>query len=241
MTPTIKLDATQWFAAARALQETSSRTAVDFINGQALRVATFAIKETAKADAAKIAYQLGAVARAVSFKSISRGKNAGKTKTSRGAFQFASAETLADRILTARKAATGSFGVRGNTLDEKANNLIRARTVSVNFIRAAWIPAIRQLASVIKKKPAKVASVGGVRQRGQVKGYSIPAMFRLARVITAEIGIKLFKKPKAPEVAGDPIKVATPGLQKALNMAAKDMTEELARRLNPDFAKFSRK
>lgn len=214
---------------------------VDFVNGQAFRVATLAVKETKKADSSKIAHQLGALARTESFKTISRGKNAGKSRRVFSKLKMSSEDTLAARILGARKAKTGSFGISGDTMDERSTKLIRARIVAVNFIRSAWIPAIRKLASVIKKKPSSVASVSGARQRGEPKGYSTPAVFRAAKVITAEIGIRLFKKPIAPEVPGDPIGVATLGLQKALNLAAKDMTDELARRLNPDFQKFNRK
>ena len=241
MKPEIKIDTRQWIAAAKALKETSSRTTVDFINGQAFRVATLAVKETPHADAGKISRQLGAVARTVSFKVLSRGVNKGKRRTVRGDYILASKDTLAHRILTQRKLKTGSFHMHGESMDEKATNLIRARIASVNFIRAAWIPVIRKLGSVVRRKPSKVASVSGVKQRGVDKGFSTPAVFRLASVIRAEIGVALFKKPVHPETAGNPIRTATVGLQKALNVASKDMIDELASRLNPDFKKASAK
>lgn len=241
MRPTIRLEIGQWQAAAKALHETTSRTTVDFINGQAFRVATFAVRETPHADPVRIAHELGSVGRSVSFKTLSRGKNKGRIRTLRGDHLLASKDTLAHRILTARRIKTGSFHIIGEGLDEKAKNLIRARSASVNFIRAAWIPVIRRLGAMIRRRPSRVASVAGVRQRGQDKGFSRPAVFRLASTIRAEIGVRLFKKPIYPETAGDPIRTATIGLNRALGMAAQDMTEELARRLNPEFKKFSAK
>lgn len=241
MTPTVSIDSRQWVEAARQLKETSSRSCVDFTNGQAFRVATLAVRETPHADAAKIGYTLGAAARSVSFKVLSRGKNKGKTRTVRGDHMLASKDTLAHRILTARRIKTGSFHIHGEGLDEKARNLIRARVASVNFVRAAWIPVIRRLGMVVRRKPSRTASVAGVRQRGVDKGYSIPATFSLRSEIMTEIGVRLFKKPIPPEQTGDPIRTATVGLQRSLNIAAQDMIAELARRLDPDFKRVSAK
>lgn len=237
-------DTREWVAAARELFQTSSRTAVDFTNGQGLKVASLALRETTHADGAKIERELGAIGRSVSFKTLTSGKNTGKTRTVRGGYNLASQDTLGHRILTARHAVTGSFGVRGNTLDDKVQSLIRARKAASHFVRSGWIPAIRALSAVIRKKPAGVGgnSRQGARLRGQPKGNAKPARFSLRSLIICEIvNTALNKIPVHPETKGNPMKPAMAGLQKALNLSARDMIEELKRRLDPDFKKVSAK
>jgi hypothetical protein len=236
------VDLRQWTAAARSLHETSSRSAVDFINGQAMKVSSLSIKETKFADPRKIEHELGAVARSISFKVMSRGKNKGKTRTVRGDYVLANDDTLAQRILIARRIKTGKYGVPGNLLADKARNLIKARVAAINFIRAGWIPAFKQLSLVVRQRPVKAKSVQGVVVKGKPKGRATPARFSLRSVIAATIeNSALNKKPVYPETKGNPMRYAREGLQKALNLSAKDMVEELARRLNPDFKKVSAK
>lgn len=241
MQPTIKLDSSRWQAAARELFQTSSRTCVDFTNGQALKVAVESVRQTEKANRAKIAQVLGQIASSVSFKQVSRGKNKGKMRTVRGPATVKQ-DSFAARILGKRFKETGKWGVKGDTMEERAANLIKARMRSATFIAAGWIAARNKLWSYVRQKPTGLTSTGGAKQLGKPKGNAKPANFAMTSKIQATIENAAFNtRPQPPSGKGDAMPVAKKGLQAALNVAAQDMIEELKRRLNPDFKRFNRK
>ena len=242
MKPTIKIDASGWRNAAQELFKTSSRTCVDFTNGQALKVAIESVRQTQKANSAELATKLGVVSRSVSFRVVKRGKNAGKTVAVRGKNSVRE-DSFAQRILLARKRLTGDFGIKGDTLAEKVQNFIRARVASVSFIAAGWIPARNRLFGIVRNKEGvSTASFGGAKKRGRDKGSAKPAVFSLRSKIQAIIeNTALLQKANPPAPGGDPMPVASQGLQKALDVAAKDMIETLQKRLEPDFKKFNGK
>lgn len=240
MIPTIKIDSREWQAAARALFETSSRTCVDFTNGQALKVAIESTRQTEKANRIKIAYELGVIGRAVEKRISTRGKNKGKTKFKLGKFEVKQ-DSFAERILGSRFQKTGEWGVRGDTMDERAHNLIVGRQRAASFIASGWIAARNALWSIVKNKPAGTKSLGGAKQYGRPKGWARPAIFSLKSNIQSVIANTALQSnvSKPPATGGDPMPVATRGLQQAINSAAQDMLNELARRLDPDFKKVS--
>lgn len=215
---------------------------MDFTNGQALKASIEAVRRTDKAESAKITHELGAVAQAVSFRQLTRGKSKGQWRTKRGAFVMAG-KSLASRILGARFAKTGSFGgVKGKTDEDRVQNLIKLRVRSRSFIAAGWIGARNSLFSLVKQKPAKMRSIADAKQYGKPKGSAVPARFSLKHAITAGIvNTALLPKSKDPSKPRDPMRTAVKGLQAALNETARDMLAELARRLQPDFKRVSTK
>lgn len=243
MRPTASLDARQWTAAARLLKVESSRNIVDFTNGQILKVAIEAVRQTEKANRNRIAWMLGALGRAVSFKVRTRDTKRGtkgSTRTIRGNLLVKEA-SFAERILGKRFQETGKFGVKGATMEERVRNYINAATRSAGFIASGWIGARNALWSSVKQKPSGLKSKYDAKQVGRPKGKATPAMFSLRSKIVATIENTALMKSmgRAPAPGGDPMPVAVKGLQAALNFAAKDMMTELARRLQPDFKKVS--
>lgn len=240
--PEMTVDVSEWTRAARALHEASSRTSVDFINGQALKVAIEAVRRTEKADASRIERELGAAAREGPFyRQTTRGKNKGQWRRFSGG-SVLKADSLASRILGWRMKNRGRFGVDGDTDDERARNLIAIRKRSRSFIASGWIGARNALFSLVKQKDPKTRSIADAKQYGQPKGSATPARFTLRSVMQAIIGnTALLSQSREPSKARDPRRTATKGLQAALNEAARDMTAELARRLQPDFKKVSAK
>lgn len=241
MAPTITIDAREWQLAAKLLHETSSRTSVDFINGQALKVSVESVRQTEKANRAEIENTLGAVARSVSFSTISRGKRKGQMRVKRGLFE-AREDSFAERILAKRFRETGKWGVKGETMQERIHNLIVGRTRAAGFIASGWIAARNILWSVVRKKPTRTTIIADARQYGRPKGTAQRAVFSLRSNIEASItntALQSFvSKPPAP--GGNPMPPAERGLQMALNVAARDMLGELERRLNPDFKAVSK-
>lgn len=239
MRPTLTVDTRQWQQAANDLFKTSSRSCVDFINGQSLKVASEAIKQTESANRAQIAAVLGATGNAVKLSVSTRGKRKGQLVARRGGL-LVRENSFAARILGKRFKDTGKWGVKGETMEERVRNFITARMRSVAFIKSGWIPALRILSSVVRKKPSGVQSSAGARQVGQPKGSAKPATFSLRSIIESQITNTALKtESRAPATGGDPMPVAVAGLRKALAVASADMIKKLAERLDPDFRRFS--
>lgn len=240
MKPTISVDSSQWQAAARQLFETDKRTCADFLNGQMLRVASFAVEETKRADAAKVATALGQVATAVK---LSKSRKTGRTRFKRGAriIDENVTNTLAARIIgriwdKSAFSAKQAAALEGKPLREQVRIFIGWRVRRAAFIASGWIPAIKTFASIVYEKPRDITSRKGATQFGVAKGSGTPAKFRLASVITAEAENTALKTTS--ELAGgNPMPIATEGLQKALNRCARDMMEKLAQRRQRDFDK----
>ncbi len=105
---------------------------------------------------------------------------------------------------------------------------------------SGWIPAIKKLSSVVYEKPKDISSRKGATQFGTAKGSAKPATFQLASVIQATIENTALKTTSELG-GGDPMPVATEGLQKALDRAARDMAQKLAERLQRNYDKVNAK
>lgn len=234
MTPTISVDVTKWRAAANELFKTETRSLVDFVNGQALRVATFALKETKQADKDAVAKELGRTG--FETRIIRSGKRKGKKVRGRATY---AEDSLAQRILLKRFRDTGKWSAGGKDLDERVRAFIGRRLAAISFIRSGWIPAVLKLASVVYQKTVETArSKFGAKQAksGVEKGTARPARFSfLPKVLVCEIENDIPGHVKGTEA------VAVAGLQKALNMAAKDMIQKLAQRLKRVLKQFGAK
>lgn len=214
---------------------------VDFTNGQALKVALEAVRQTDKANRAQIAHTLGATAQGVGFKVVSRGKNKGAIRVQRGPIQTRE-DSFAERILAKRFQLTGRWGARGDNMAERVANFIQSRMRSAGFIAAGWIGARNAIWAHVRQKPAGMKSTAGARQIGKPKGTAIPARFSLnSKIVATVINSALNAQVKPPGNKGNPMPIGEKGLQAALNIAAADMIQELERRLNPDFKKASAK
>lgn len=232
MTPTLQVNLRGWQAAARALQETSRRSLPDFLNGQALRVVIEAVRQTEKANAAKIAHKLGQTGYAV--KAV-KSRKTGRTSYKRGRMTVAT-DSFASRILQARYRKTGDWGIGGKTMDERVRNYINSVMRSVAFIKSGWIPARQALFRVVKMKPSGTSGkFMDAKQYGKPKGYAIPAAGNIFRNLTAVVANKAISPfVKFPSKSkGNPRKVAEEGLAKALEVCRKDMVKTLLNRLQP--------
>ena len=239
MRATITLDASRWKAAAIALKRESSRSIVDFTNGQALFVASNAIKFTKKAIRQSIERQLGVV----SSREKLRGGTAGAKGWVRITKRTLREDSYAARIVAARFRKTGRWMIRGATLEEKAINLIAAKVRSVAFIRSGWIAAVKLLSAIVYKKPRLLrGAIAEIGQTKNPKGWVRPATFSLNGIIECVIAntalISESKYSTWHGKKGNPIPIAKAGLRQALDFAAANMEKELARRLKEDLSRF---
>lgn len=234
------VDTREWKAAARQLFETSSRTCVDFTNGQALKVASEAIRLTEKADRHQIEHIMGILSKQEKLRRDPEARMKGWVRITKRKIKD---DSFAARIVAKRFRETGSwFGLKGKTLAEKAISLVKAKVRSVAFIRSGWIQAVRDLSRVVYKRP-RIVSRAETKQIGRAKGFAVPAKFSFRSEIQARIvNTALQTESRFSSWSGkksDPMPVAVQGLQAAIDFSAKDMLAELARRLDPDFKKVS--
>jgi hypothetical protein len=232
------VDMGEFRKAAQALLQTSSRSCVDFTNGQMLRVASNAIKFTQKANRSKIERQLGVVSSRIKARSGEAGKKGWVRITNR----VLRKDSLAERILLAKFRKTGKWGIKGKDLAEKAMNLVKAKVRSVAFIKSGWIPAVRILSGIVYKKPQiERISLTNIKL-GQDKGGCLPATKNLPTCTIANTALNTLGRFSTWHgKAGNPIPVAQDGLRAALNWSAKDMMAKLAERLKADLKPFGAK
>lgn len=203
-------------------------------------MASEAIKQTEKASRQKIERTLGVLASQEKRRNTAEGRTKGWVRIKN---RILLQDSYAERIVAKRFKITGSWGgLKGNTIQEKALSFIRRSVRSVGFIRSGWIQAVKTLSAVVFKKPRNI-SMSDARQYGRPKGYARPAVFGLRSKIHAEIvnTALMAHKSNPPAPGGDPMPVAVRGLQMAMNVAARDMLAELARRLDPDFKAVSKR
>lgn len=237
MTPSVKVNLEGWRIAAKKLWGTETKRELeDFLNGQALKVAIEAIRHTGKADASRVQWQLGVTGRELRYKIDRKTKQrvlrGGKAK--QGDYIIKD-DSLAERILIARRIKTGSWGIRGASIKEKVKEFIKARMRSVAFIKSGWIPARQRLFSVVRQKPTVTGvKVLDAKQYGKPKGYAIPAAGSLFKKLTATIvNLALNAKPNPlTGTIGNAAQIAENGLALALKVAEQDMLKKLKERLD---------
>lgn len=212
MRPTINIDDRQWKQAARDLFRTSSRSCVDFTNGQALKVVIEAIRRTKFVTSAKIRADINEDPR---------------TKY---------------RLWNAAMRKMGAIIPRGSSIKSMVSEWVKRRIASGSFIRSGWIPAQKRLWNAVMEKPARVTqSFSGAKVIGKPRGYANPGRFTLSSKIIAEIANTAIQDAQPPSkgTASSAMRIAEQGLQSALDYAAKDMIETLAKRLKKDLGKYN--
>jgi len=218
----IKVDTREFQAAADLAVQYTSRTVPQFINGQLLRVASWAIKLTKKGNPDEIALTLGQVASRFSVS-----KKTGKRRIQRVYSQ--EENTFAARLINAGRKKKGQPPLFGKALVDAVRKLISRRVRSVAFIVAGWIPGIKTLS-----KAVGYSEELSVRKRGQDKGAARPATFSLSNEIKGSIENTALLTENRYGSHGNPMPIAQPALQQAMSLTAKDMMEHLHKKLQPE-------
>lgn len=209
MNPTIDIDSRNWKAAANALFRTSSRSCVDFTNGQALKVAIESVRRTKKTQAAVIRKELNPVfVERILCKRFQKTRDWG-----------VNGNTMAERVknFIAARVRSAAFIASGwIPARKRLFSVVRQKPPGTSLSFAGS----RQFGR--DKGSAKPATNGGLKS-----------------LIFAEISnTALLPQGRYPAPGGDPMPEARQGLRAALREATRDMIETLARRLNKDFKPF---
>lgn len=236
MTPAVRMTMnTQDFNRVLAkVAAESERTYPQFLNGQSLRLASFALRETERADVNKIAWSLGQSDRRFTNK-----RTGAALKTPKRVYSSASSLNLY-RIVNWRRKRAGLEPLGGQAMSAPARRMRAATLRSAGFIASGWIYAVRglsRLAGYSDRIPTK-----GVKVSGQPKGYVLPARFAINSNVTCEIGNTSLLGVSAARTGlrpGRPMKIAMKGLAIAKDLTAKDMLAHLARKLQPVLNQYS--
>lgn len=220
--------------AAELCIQRSERTYPQFLNGQGYRLATFAMRETARADAGKIAVTLGQVSTRIRNKRTGGLLKSSFAKTQR---QFTSKASLdLYRIINWRRARTGKKPIGGKAMSKPARRMRSAALRSTAFIAAGWVYAIKGLAKAVGYAEFKDSKPTGARMTGKAKGWVNPAKLAFNSVVKCEIGNTSLLAQSASRTGsrkGNPMPIAQRGLTLAYQLTRKDMLEHLAKKIAP--------
>jgi hypothetical protein len=225
MSAALTIDMREFNRAAELCIAHSERTYPQFINGQLLAVTSQAIKQTEKADANRIAYEMAGNVRT----KLRTSRKTGKRSATR---QYDVIETsLAARIINARLKASGMPLIWGKELAKAARRMIGARLRAVAFIRSGWVYAVRTLSREVGYSSGRADAAA---MRGQPKGYAIPAKRVVSGAVTGTaVNTALIQNERTP------MPVAMRGLQAAINYVARDMLDHLQKKLQPVLNQYS--
>lgn len=231
------MNAAEFGRVLQRVAEESSRTYPQFLNGQALRLASFAIQHTEKADANKIAWTLGQTDRRYV------NKRTGKTlKTPRRVFGNSAASLNLYRIVNWRRVRAGKEPLGGKAMSKPARAFRAASLRSTSFIASGWVTAVRglsRLAGYSDRTSVKLPKTSGAQ-----KGFVNPATPAINSEVSCTIGNTALLAESARRTGarkGAPMQKAQRGLAIARDLTAKDMLKHLADKVRPVLQKFSAK
>jgi hypothetical protein len=217
------------------VNEASSRTYPEFVNGQAYRLALDAYLHTPWVGEEKIALQLGRIG--TQFRNKRTGANLKKRK----AIYSSKASLDLYRIVNWRRKRGGQKPLGGKEMSKVARAARAAMIRSGGFIGGGWLYAVNKLKRIVRD--SKSAALNHkVKMSGQDKGWANPASFTLNGVVTCEIGNSALLQTSSARTGkrpGKPFILAQKGLEIARYHTAQNMLAHLAEKLQPVLTKHS--
>ena len=210
----IKVDTTQFDKVFKEYMKYSSRTIVEAINTHAYYIARHATNTTDAVPKDRIKDELMQQARIANV-------------------------PLAAILVNKERGEKGKKGLNGVKMTAEVEKFIRKRQSYRNFLRSGWIPAIKQLAKLIKQKnaPGVPKVPDSTRVKGKPKGGVNPAknnilnMHPMAMLWNAIQGSK--KSNDAPKVMSI--------LQKGADIAVARETESMRNYIEDKLKKGAKK
>ena len=233
----VSFDMTEFNAALQAVARDSSRDLPLVINSQGFHLARRALKLTKRADPDKLAVQLGQVATNYGYTRGKKNVKLYRRKKPIRVFDDSTHDTLAHRLVNARRIKEGLRGIWGSELDARAKKLRTARLRSINFIRSGWIPALRKFFRYIAK--GSRAYDRSVRQIGKPKGYGSPAPRKTMTPVAEIANSAILPQSRFSAKKGNPFPIAKIGLDLAIRESVLDMQRHLVERFQRNFDKRS--
>lgn len=217
----INIDASQLIKALKIYRIARKDKSYSYIVNRALQnVCGMVIKPTPKADAGKIAREMGQAGTVIAYKTRSGAyKKYKKPRRLWGQFEG----TFAARIINKRLRMKGEPMLFGAEMEKKALRMVNARLRSIAFIKSGWLPAFEHFSKIIDK-PLRIMKEGKVV--GVPKGWAV----------SAPKGTAITKGIAANNAQGAE-KVGTFAAEYAVNETARDMIGWSTDRLREDARK----
>ena len=222
----------------RRVAEQTSRTYPEFVNGQALKLATLAQENTQRADASRISAFLGQTSSRITNK-----RTGGRLKTAKKVFASQASLDLY-RIVNWRRVRGGKKAIGGRAMSKVARKFRAASLRSTAYIASGWIWSIKTLSKLAGYRDISVKKSGGAKVSGKAKGYANPATFTISGHVTCTIANTSLLAESAARTGsrkGAPMRIAERGLAIARDLTAKNMLNHLAGKLQPVLNKFAGK
>ena len=147
----IKVDTTEFEKTFREYMKVTSRSMPEAINQHAFYIARNAVVDTKAATKEEIARDLRASSK-----------------------EYAGVPLAAILVNVARGKA-GKKGLSGEKMTRAVETFIKKKAASRNFLRSGWLPAVKLLATMVKRKSGAKPMPAGVKQKGKPKGGVRPA------------------------------------------------------------------
>jgi hypothetical protein len=234
--PTVITNTAEFNRTLEEVAKHSSRTYPQIVNGQGLALAVDAIKETMKADADKVAHELGQIA--TKIPKLYQGKR-GKARFSHRVFRT-DIQSLAARIINARRINRKPKlkPIFGDELDKVARNMIAARLKAIGFVRSGWVYAVRTLSRAVGYQDVRSRTKSeAARMTGQAKGYARVARTQFNDFVTCDIA----NTALLGKGGRSAMPIAQAGLQRAMQLRIADMKRHMQERLQKVFNKYNAK
>lgn len=226
MSASLTVDSREFDEAVTACLRSTRREASVALNSRGIHLGKKAIQETPVADARKIEYQLGV--EGYKFRLNKSGKIVKRSKQA-----MIRKDSFAERIIRKRDSILGHPRKTAEEIVAAVKKLISSRKSSVGFIKQGWIDSVVDLA-------AKIGIGSGLRKgrRATKKGRAIPAQ-NGRDFMTVEITNTALLEENNLGSKGDPMRVAVPALQRAMDRETKEMQDHLVKKLQDSFNKNS--
>lgn len=191
----------------RAYAQYSKKSEAEIVNDKAADWAFKAIGQTEKANAQKLAVELGQIGNKISVNKKTGAIRKGKRIFKDGSF--------AARILNARLAKKGEDLLFGEAMEKKVAKFIAARTRAVAFVKSGWLAAAKKI---------RPASSSEAKIRGKPKGTARRAPLNASIPTALIVNLATKDSPKAASVASE-------GLRKAIPIMIADMQTYIERKM----------
>lgn len=205
----------------RRYAKVNKRSFREIVNAKALDMAHHALKATDTANAGAIEYKLGAAGN-----KLRKNRKTGKLSKGR---RILKEDSLAARIVNARRRENGKPMIWGSDLERAAQKLINARTRAVRFLRSGWLPAIKKLSRAVDRRDRRPWPKGLSKRGARPKGWGRPAR--------AELLPEAWIANSATNNAPLAISKIEAGLSRGMAAAVADMGRYIEKKLGRDYRK----
>lgn len=118
---------------------------------------------------------------------------------------------LAALIINSRRGKDGAKGLYGKDMKAAIRVMLRMRKRSIGFLKAGWLPAIKDIAPFVPSKTGAAPLDRTVKQWSKPRGKGVPAREGLeitATIVNTALALRTSKRDALALIAGPPLEQA---------------------------------